>query len=78
MPTAPAPLPSSSQSSEVASEHPGEQLVQRHSPETRPVMLRQLLCLEGNQVQNTYELRLDDSLPKRERRDRNACVNGCQ
>ena len=44
---------------------------------TRPAMLRQSLRLDGKQVQDTYELRLDDTLPKRDPRDRDPGVNGC-
>ena len=43
----------------------------------RPVMLRQSLRLDGRQVQDTYELRLDASLPARDARDREPGVNGC-
>ena len=48
------------------------------SAKTRPVMLRQSLRLDGKQVQDTYELRLDDTLPKRDARDRDPGVNGCK
>jgi hypothetical protein len=48
------------------------------SPKTHPVMLRQSLRLDGKQVQDTYELRLDDTLPKRDPRDRDPGVNGCK
>jgi hypothetical protein len=48
------------------------------SPKIRPVMLRQSLRLDGKQVQDTYELRLDDTLPKRDPRDRDPGANGCQ
>ena len=43
----------------------------------RPVMLRQSLRLDGRQVQDTYELRLDANLPARDARDREPGVNGC-
>ena len=48
------------------------------SPKTHPVMLRQSLRLDGKQVQDTYELRLDNTLPKRDPRDRDPGVNGCK
>jgi hypothetical protein len=44
----------------------------------KPVMLRQSLRLDGNQIQDAYELRLDGSLPKRDPRDRDPGVNGCR
>jgi hypothetical protein len=44
---------------------------------TRPVMLRQSIRYEGNQVQDSYELRLDASLPARDARDRDPGVGGC-
>jgi len=44
---------------------------------TRPVMLRQSLRLDGRQVQDSYELRLDASLPARDPRDRDPGVAGC-
>lgn len=48
------------------------------SARTRPAMIRQSIRHEGNQVQDSYELRLDGSLPARDPRDRNPGVNGCQ
>ena len=45
---------------------------------TKPVMLRQSLRMDGKQIQDAYELRLDASLPKREARDRDPGVNGCK
>jgi hypothetical protein len=45
---------------------------------THPVMLRQSIRYDGNQVQDTYELRLDGTLPKRDPRDRDPGVAGCQ
>ena len=45
---------------------------------TRPAMIRQSLRYDGNQVQDTYELRLDGSLPTRDPRDRDPSVNGCR
>jgi hypothetical protein len=41
-------------------------------------MLRQSLRLDGNQIQDAYELRLDGSLAKRDPRDRDPGVNGCR
>lgn len=48
------------------------------SAATRPVMLRQSLRLDGDQVQDSYEIRLDASLPKRDPRDRDPGVQGCR
>lgn len=48
------------------------------SAKTRPVMLRQSLRQDGKQLQDTYELRLDNTLPKRDPRDRDPGVNGCK
>ena len=48
------------------------------SARTRPAMIRQSLRYDGNQVQDTYELRLDGSLPARDPRDRDPGVNGCR
>jgi hypothetical protein len=48
------------------------------SAKTRPVMLRQSLRVDGKQLQDTYELRLENSLPKRDPRDRDPGVNGCK
>jgi hypothetical protein len=45
---------------------------------THPVMLRQSIRYEGTQVQDEYELRLDNTLPKRDPRDRDTGVGGCQ
>jgi hypothetical protein len=47
------------------------------SPRTRPAMIRQSIGYDGNQVADTYELRLDGTLPARDPRDRNPGVNGC-
>lgn len=47
------------------------------STRTRPAMIRQSIHYDGNQVADTYELRLDGSLPARDPRDRNPGVNGC-
>jgi len=48
------------------------------SPKTKPVMLRQSLRLDGNQIQDAYELRLDATLPNRDPRDRDPGMNGCR
>lgn len=45
---------------------------------THPVMLRQSIRYDGNQVQDAYELRLDGTLPARDPRDRDPGVAGCQ
>jgi hypothetical protein len=41
-------------------------------------MLRQSLRLDGNQIQDTYELRFDNTPPKRDPRDRDPGVSGCK
>ncbi len=43
-----------------------------------PVMLRQSLSYDGNQVGDSYELRLDNTLPRRDARDRDPGVGGCR
>jgi hypothetical protein len=48
------------------------------SPRTRPAMIRQSIRYDGNQVQDSYELRLDGSLPPRDPRDRDPGVGGCR
>lgn len=48
------------------------------SADRHPVMLRQSIRYDGNQVQDAYELRLDNTLPKRDPRDRDPGVAGCQ
>lgn len=48
------------------------------STRTTPVMIRQSIRYDGNQVQESYALRLDGSLPPRDPRDRDPGVNGCQ
>lgn len=48
------------------------------SARTRPAMIRQSIRYDGNQVQDSYELRLDGTLPARDPRDRDPGVNGCQ
>jgi hypothetical protein len=48
------------------------------SSKTHPVTLQQSIRYEGNQVQDTYQLRLDNSLPARDPRDRDPGVGGCR
>jgi hypothetical protein len=48
------------------------------SAKTMPVMLQQSIRYDGNQVQDTYQLRLDNTLPKRDPRDRDPGVGGCR
>lgn len=48
------------------------------SATVRPLMLRQSLRLDGKQVQDTYAMRFDGSLPARDPRDRDPGVNGCK
>jgi len=48
------------------------------SPGTRPVTLRQSIRFEGSQAQDSYEVRLDASLPPRDPRDREPGVGGCR
>jgi hypothetical protein len=40
-------------------------------------MVRQSIGYDGNQESDSYELRLDGSLPARDPRDRDPGVNGC-
>ena len=47
------------------------------STKTRPAMVRQSIHYDGNQVSDSYELRLDGSLPARDPRDRNPGTGGC-
>jgi hypothetical protein len=47
------------------------------SPATRPVMVLQSIRYEGNNVQDSYALRLDGTLPARDPRDRNPGTGGC-
>lgn len=47
------------------------------STKTRPAMVRQSIRYDGNQVQDSYELRLDGTLPARDPRDRNPGASGC-
>jgi hypothetical protein len=44
---------------------------------TRPAMILQSIRYEGNNVQDSYQLRLDGTLPTRDPRDRNPGSNGC-
>lgn len=48
------------------------------STKTRPALLQQSIRYEGKQVQDAYVLRLDGTLPKRDPRDRDPGVGGCQ
>jgi hypothetical protein len=47
------------------------------SNRTRPAMILQSIRYEGNQVQDSYSLRLDGTLPARDPRDRDPGTNGC-
>jgi hypothetical protein len=47
------------------------------SAATRPVMVLQAIRYDGNNVQDSYEVRLDGTLPARDPRDRNPGVAGC-
>lgn len=48
------------------------------SPNHHPALIRQSIQYEGNQVADTYELRLDNSQPKADPRDRAPGVNNCR
>ena len=48
------------------------------SANTHPIMLRQSIRYEGQQVQDEYALRLDGTLPTRDPRDRDPGVGGCR
>lgn len=48
------------------------------SGKTRPAMIRQSIRYEGNLVQDSYQLRLDGTLPARDPRDRDPGVNDCR
>lgn len=48
------------------------------SARTKPAMIRQSIRYDGNQVQDTYELRLDGTLPARDPRDRDPGINDCR
>ena len=45
---------------------------------TKPVMLLQSIRIDGKQVQDGYAIRLDNTLPKRDPRDRDPGVSGCK
>lgn len=45
---------------------------------TKPVMLLQSIRIEGKQLQDGYAIRLDNTLPKRDPRDRDPGVSGCK
>ena len=45
---------------------------------TKPVMLLQSIRIDGKQVQDGYAIRLDNTLPKRDPRDRDPGVPGCR
>lgn len=49
-----------------------------NSNRTRPAMIRQSIRYDGSSVQDSYQLRLDGTLPPRDPRDRDPGVNGCQ
>lgn len=48
------------------------------SAATKPVMLLQSIRIDGKQLQDGYALRLDNTLPKRDSRDRDPGVSGCK
>jgi len=48
------------------------------SAKTKPVMVLQSIRLDGKQVQDGYAVRLDNTLPKRDPRDRDPGVGGCK
>jgi hypothetical protein len=48
------------------------------SAKTRPAMIQQSIRYEGNQVQDSYAIRLDGSLPARAPRDREPGMNDCR
>ena len=47
------------------------------SAKTRPAMILQSIRYDGNQVQDSYAVRLDGTLPARDPRDRNPGTAGC-
>jgi len=47
------------------------------SAKTRPAMILQSIRYDGNQVQDSYTVRLDGTLPARDPRDRNPGTAGC-
>lgn len=48
------------------------------SSRTKPAMIQQSIGYDGNQVADSYALRLDGTLPPRDSRDRDPGVGGCQ
>lgn len=48
------------------------------SAKTRPVLLKQSLRLDGQRIQDAYELRFDNTLVKRDPRDRDPGMNDCK
>jgi len=48
------------------------------SSRTRPAMIQQSIGYDGNNVSDSYALRLDGTLPNRDPRDRDPGVGGCQ
>ncbi len=48
------------------------------SARTRPAMIQQSIGYDGDQVHDSYALRLDGTLPVRDPRDRDPGVNGCR
>ncbi|HEX3320069.1 MAG TPA: hypothetical protein VHR84_05170 [Terriglobales bacterium] len=48
------------------------------SAKTKPVMLLQSIRVDGKQLQDGYAIRFDNTLPKRDPRDRDPGVNGCK
>ena len=45
---------------------------------TKPVMLLQSIRIEGKQLQDGYAIRLDNTLPKLDPRDRDPGVSACK
>jgi hypothetical protein len=45
---------------------------------TRPIVLKQSIRRDGNQFQDSYDLRVDDTLPQRDSRDRDPGSSRCQ
>ena len=45
---------------------------------TKPVMLLQSIRIDGKPLQDGYAIRLDNTLPKRDPRDRDPGVSGCK
>jgi hypothetical protein len=48
------------------------------SSRTKPAMIQQSIGYDGNQVTDSYALRLDGTLPPRDTRDRDPGLSGCQ